>query len=160
MRKIIEKRNRREHQTRKKIKENEILPKIAFRFDKLREPIRQTPGKPRLRLHSHFHCLHGAECYISNEFSRSRPCKVDQGLVFCSILGSSNIRVILLEELIEAKFACPLSAVTKKRWHPAPKEAPETLLFEKDTKSWWNALVLSWINLKFQIKNFSLDASL
>ena len=135
-------------------------PSIAFRFNKLGKTIRQTSCKARLCLHTDLHSLHWTEGNICNEFSRSRSRKVNQGLVLCSILRASNVWVILLEEFVETELACSLSTVSKQGGYPASEKTLGALLFQQNTKTRRDALVLSRIDLKFNQYNVSLVFSM
>lgn len=123
------------------------VPKGTFRLDNLRKPIDQAASKSRLCLDPNFDSLHGAESYIRNHLSGRGSCKVDQSPQPFSVLGTSNVRVALLEELVEPKLAGPLAAVPNQCGHPSPEQATGSLLMEHDTKGRWNVPVLARIHL-------------
>jgi len=129
------------------------LPQGSFRFHKFWEPISQTPSKTRLCLDTDLHSLERAKSNISNNLRRSGTSKVDQGLVLARILWASNIRVILLKELVESEFASTLGTVTKQGRHPTTEKALEALLLEQNTKPRRDVLILSRVDLKSTSKH-------
>ena len=111
------------------------IPKGTFSLDKLWKPIGQASSKPWLCLDPNLDGLHGAESYICNHLSGCRCGKVYDGFQPVSILGASNVRVALLEVLVEPKLARSLAAIPNQRGHPAFEEPTKTLLLEQHTKA-------------------------
>lgn len=109
---------------------NEPLVKArgSFSADELGEAIGEALGEAGLSLDADLDSLKGAEGNVSDDFSGGRACEEDEGLVLGSIFRASNVRVVLLEEFVEAELAGSLRAVSEQRRHPSPEEAFHSLL--------------------------------
>ena len=91
-------------------------PCDALRSSDLGDSI-EGPGRERRNggLHSDLDGLERAEGDISNDFRRSTGHEVERRLVLLGSLFSSQVRVELLEELVEAVLASSLTIRTSAR---------------------------------------------
>ena len=97
-----------------------VQPAHTLRRNDLGHPIPSPLRERRERsLHPHLHSLERTESNISEEFGTSRTSKIDPGLVLVRIIGSDEIGVSFLEELVAAVFERALDAVAEEGWAAA-----------------------------------------
>ncbi|CRK33352.1 hypothetical protein BN1708_001040 [Verticillium longisporum] len=81
-------------------------------------------------LHAHLDSLKGTEGKVGEELGRSGRSQIQDRLVLLGILGTGNVRVLLLEELIPAILEGALGGVAEQRRAPAGEDAAHALAAE------------------------------
>lgn len=131
----------------KNIRRRLFLPCRSFGSDELGEAIGHAPGEPRLGLDPDLNGLEGAEGDVGDDLGGGGAGEEDEGLVLGGVLGSGEIGVVLLEELVEAELAGALGAVAEQGRDPASEEALDALLPKQQSEAGADALVLGRIYL-------------
>ena len=99
-------------------------------------------------LESYLDSFHWAESNVSKELGRGGRSQIEGGLVQICVLLPNHVRVSVLEELVEAKFAETLHGVADQCGCPAQEEAPHALLRHRELESVAQALVLLLVHLQ------------
>jgi len=91
--------------------------------------------------------FHGAKSNVSEDLSRSGTSKVDQTTVVVSVLLTSQVRVEVLEVLVETELEHTLERVTNSSGSPTLPDGGTTLLSNDGLDGTQETLVLAGVDL-------------